>query len=1121
MRRMSILAAFMIALCAAPLRAEPVTYARNLSLSPDGAALAFSWAGDIWTVPTTGGTARRLTIHPAREASPVWSHDGQQIAFSSDRYGSDNVYVMSVNGDRIRRLTFSDRPETPTDFSPDNLHVYFHSRKAGEVPWLARVYRVPVEGGAAQRVMECGATDARVSPDGASLVFTRGGSRWWRTGYRGAANWDIWSYKLNAPNVDRAFSRWTTFEGTDASPMWNRDGSGIYFLSDRGGLHDVWYQPPAGAARQITQVTGDRVREFAVSADESTLAYAKWDRVLVMTLPNGYAREIEIDAATDHPSDRYERKSWSSDADELEASPKGDEIAIVLYGEIFVTSTEENKPTRRVTESPARDRHVVWSPDGKALYFISDRDGQEDVYRATSAEDPPKALSQSLRFKIDRVTDNPAFEQNPRVSPDGKSLAFVRGLGSLIVRDLKSGEEKTLVSGFNWPTYQWSPDSRWIAYEIEDAEYNPDVWIVSADGEKPATNISRHPDSDGNPQWSADGKLLAFASQREGQNVDIYVAYLSPSLYELSESEMYAYFEQAEKDVGKREPLKKCVASGAIQLAGAAAAAETPDKPADDKTPESEEGGDSIEKRLRALLKEFLEDEKKEKKDDDKKTDEVDRPWDLDTAYLRLKRVVSLPGDQTSYAMAPSGAEFVFVSRHDGDPAAYYIKWNGKDQKQAISGAVGALHFQLDGKRVFYLKGGTPGSAKANGSDAKTHKFAARMRIDRQAQAAQKFDDAARMLGLRFYHPTLKGLDWAALTDKYRDLALTTHTDAELGEIFDQLQGHLNGSHLGYRNSATGGGERLGYLGLEFDPAYAGPGLRISRVTPYGPADRAESKLRVGDVVLSVNGTPVGPARGIEETLIDTVDQELILRVQPVAAADDEKPKPETDVVIRPIGGAEFRDLEYEAWVAANRRYVEENSGGRVGYVHIRGMDEGSFNVFERDLYAAAHGKDGLIVDVRNNGGGWTADWVMAVLNVRRHAYTIGRGGEPGYPQGRLIFYSWPKPATMMCNQFSYSNAEIVSHAFKNLKRGPLVGMTTWGAVISTGAYPLIDGSMIRMPFRGWYTLPDKVDMEDAGAEPTVKVEETPADEQAGRQPQLDAAIRATLDQLEPATGTR
>jgi tricorn protease len=319
---------------------------------------------------------------------------------------------------------------------------------------------------------------------------------------------------------------------------------------------------------------------------------------------------------------------------------------------------------------------------------------------------------------------------------------------------------------------------------------------------------------------------------------------------------------------------------------------------------------------------------------------------------------------------------------------------------------------------------------------------------------------------------------------------------------------------------------------VRIDPASAGPGLKVLSVAPRGPADRAESRLVPGDVLLKVDGQPVGPDRPLERALMHTVGDEVIVEflpspqrppaepaeTAPTSAPAESQPAAAPlprEVVMRPIAYGELNNLVYEAWVDENRKYVAAQSNGRVGYVHIRAMGEASFEAFERDLYAAAHDKDGLIIDVRNNGGGWTADWVMAVLNVRRHAYTVPRGGVPGYPQDRLIFYSWVKPATMVCNQHSFSNAEIVSHAFKNLGRGPLVGMTTAGGVISTGAYRLIDGALVRMPFRGWYTLPDKLDMEGHGAEPDVKVPVTPEDEAAGRKPQLDAAIKATLEQIE------
>ncbi len=1122
--------------CAAAL-AERVTYARHLALSPDGGRVAFSWAGDIWTVGHEGGRATRLTVHPATDTAPVWSHDGQRIAFASSRHGAACIYVMNADGTGVTRLTYSDRTEVPSNFTPDNQAIYFHSRQTGEVAWLPRVYAVPVAGGQPYRVMEAGGSDASLSPDARHIVFTRGASRWWRTDYRGSANWDLWLHDLRSG----AFRQLTTFDGTDIDPVWNATGTGVYFLSDRAGQHNVWYQPLTGNARQVTAASGHRIRDFTISANESRLIYTQWDKVFHVEQPSGRSREITIEAGGDAQSNRVELKTMTNGAAEQAFAPDGKQVAFVVRGEIFVRSTDDDRPTRRITDSPARDWQITWSPDGKALYFVSDREGREDIYRATSAEDPPKDLGESLRFRIERVTASGRTDARPDLSPDGKHLSFVRGRGHLVVRDLESGEERTLLEGWNDLSWQWSPDSKWIAYEVEDAEYNPDVWIVPSDGSGPAVNISQHPDTDVNPQWSADGQVLAFSSQRRGMDTDLYMVFLSPELHEKSQAEKVRYFEKAGEAAKKRKPPKETIASGPIMLASGQAspvgAKEDPDEDEAGKKSEDadeqaadDEADETTEDKLRALLKEFLAEEKSaerarkdgKKEDDDKDEDEDEDEkeayaYDLETAFERVTRVTSLPASQSSFALSPAGDVLVFVSRHEGSTAVFSVQWDGSKRKKIISSAVSGLRWGLDGKRLYYLKSGVPGSSTASGGDSKTYGFRAKMAIDHRAEAEQKFNDAARRMGLWFYHPTLKGLDWQALTDEYRALALSTRTMDEFNEIFNLLLGRLNGSHLGI-SSPSGGqaSESIGYLGVDLDPAHSGPGLKIAAITPRGPADRDESRLSVGDVIIRIDQELVGNRAPLNRALVDRVGDEVVLEYVPAAkAAEAADGDLETEeLVIRPISYGAYSMLQYEAWVAANRDYVERQSGGRLAYAHIRGMGEPQFHTFERDLYAVAHGKEGLIVDVRNNGGGWTADWVMAVLNVRRHAYTIGRGGERGYPQGRLIFYAWTAPATMMCNQFSYSNAEIVSHAFKNLGRGPLVGTTTFGAVISTGAYGLIDGGRIRQPFRGWYTLPDGLDMENNGAEPTVPVSRGPADEQAGRYPQLDAAIKATLDQL-------
>lgn len=1170
--------------------ADEVTFARHLALAPDGQTLAFAWAGDIWTVPIDGGVARRLTVHPAVDSDPIWSRDGRRIAFSSTRHGAANVFTMSRDGGDLRRLTFDDRPASPSDWGVGDEVVYFDASREGQIFWEPKAYFVPADGGQPWRAMDCYAADARLSPDGRHLAFVRGRSDWWRRHYRGSANYDVWLYDTHT----NQFRQLTDFPGTDRLPCWDADGGGVYFLSERAGNVNVWYQPlDGGAARQITRMAGDDVRDLAVSRDGRTLAFTHWDKLYVQSPPDGTPREISITAPGDMPLTDTEHRAYRGDADEAEVSPDGNEIALVVRGEIFVVKTEDDKLTRRVTHAPARDRDVTWSPDGKALFFVSDRTGLEQIYRATSAEQPPQPLSDSLRFTIEQITDAPEPCYTPAVSPDGKKLAYLRLRGDLIIRDLAGGDEAVLLTSWNAPTYRWSPDSKYVAYAVEDSEHNSDVWIAPADGSGPAVNISRHPDHDGNPQWSFDGRVLAFSSRRIGFDSDLYLVFLSPELDELSKVDLDDYFKSQGEQVGKRKALKKAAASGKIRLAGQPPATQpaTQPAPAETQPARSAEKPAEIVAQLRTLLKTVLEEPSPAKKEADKEDEEKKPepkkktyPLELATAYQRIRAVTRLPDNQSHFALAPDGSLLAFVSGHEGEAKLYTVKWNGEDRKALLSGAVGGLHWDLAGKKLVYLKGGVPNSCGPTGANAKAHAFAARMSIDYVAEAAQKFNDAARALGLRFYHQTMKGLDWPALTDKYRQLALRTRTVGEFNEIFSMLMGELNASHLAIRGGGRGGGtpDRTGYLGCEFDPHYPGPGLKVSAVVKRSPADRAESKLVPGDILLTVNNQPVGPDQPLDRALIEQVGEPVIVRYIPAGErledagksaqhaqttpaddgtaakepADDQPPaertaadgaaaeqvdaaQPDTpttttaplatapappatqpaepltrELVIRPVAYAAYAELQYQAWVEAQRQHVERQSEGRVGYLHIRGMDETSFDVFERDLYAAASGKDGLIIDVRNNGGGWTADWILAVLSVRRHAYTVSRGSAPGYPQDRLIFYAWTRPATLMCNQYSFSNAEIIAHAFKNLGRGPLVGMTTFGGVISTGSYSLIDGAFIRMPARGWYTLPGGIDMELNGAEPTVKVAEGPAEEAAGRRPQLDAAIQATLDEI-------
>jgi tricorn protease len=336
----------------------------------------------------------------------------------------------------------------------------------------------------------------------------------------------------------------------------------------------------------------------------------------------------------------------------------------------------------------------------------------------------------------------------------------------------------------------------------------------------------------------------------------------------------------------------------------------------------------------------------------------------------------------------------------------------------------------------------------------------------------------------------------------------------DFGDVIRLLMGHLNASHIGYSPSAGGGaGSRsegaeagpTGFLGIIWDEAYTGPGMKVARVIAGSPSSKAGQKVGVGDVVTAINGTEIDKTSDIDTLLEDMVGEKVTLAVR--GADGTSMPRTVTAGSYTSVSA-----LLYDEMIENRKNRVHELSGGKLAYLHIKGMDGVSQDKFEQGLYAEGYGKQALLIDVRDNGGGSTADYLLTMLHQPRHAYTIGRNGKPGYPIDRLPFYPWLKPAALLTNQNAYSNAEIFSHAFKQLGRGPVIGTPTFGAVISTGAASLLDGSTVRMPLRGWYRITDGVNEEHTGAEVDVRVDLTVQDEVRGLDPQLEAGVKALLE---------
>ena len=440
----------------------------------------------------------------------------------------------------------------------------------------------------------------------------------------------------------------------------------------------------------------------------------------------------------------------------------------------------------------------------------------------------------------------------------------------------------------------------------------------------------------------------------------------------------------------------------------------------------------------------------------------------------------------------------------------YKIKWDGSKPK-AIKGVTSARGFQFNNKKVYFISSGKLKELNTKSDKLTSLPHSAMYTQDKEKEYAQIFDEGIRALTAGFYDPEFHGYDWNALVKKYKPWVLSATTHQDYSYMYNLLLGQLNASHMGYRGSAPRNvNEKIGLLGL--DVTNVDDGVKVNYVLPNTVADKSKSKLKVGDVIVAVNGNTINKNTNFYKLLKQTQGNEVLLSL-----------KRGKEVIIRPQRS--IRSQQYEAWIESRKKLVDEYSNGQLGYIHIQGMNQPSFERFERELKASGYGKKGIVIDVRYNGGGWTTDRLMAVLNVDQHAYTVPRGAakslknhkkyNKNYPfNERAILSVNTKPVVALCNENSYSNAEIFSHAFKNLGLGKLVGQPTFGAVISTGGKRLQNG-YIRMPFRAWFVKKTGENMEnDAPAVPDYLVKNAPGWKERGEDAQLKKAVEVLLQDI-------
>ena len=1040
---------------------------RDVKISPDGSTIAFTYKGDIYTVPSEGGTASRLTTSGSYESSPVWSPDGKQIAFASDHHGSADVFVMPATGGQVKRLTSFSGSETPEAFSADGRFVYFSAviqdpAESASFPSsrLPELYQVPVGGGAVKRVLATPAQRLSVAPDGSFLLYQddKGTENEWRKHHTSSVTRGLWKYDFktgeHTPLVDHA--------GEDRDPVVSPDGKTMLFLSERDGgsmnVYSLALDNVDAAPKALTSFKEHPVR--FLSQGRNGLTAMTWDGEIYTMMPGRKPARLNVEIVAD---DYYAPSimNVSSGAQDAVPSPDGKMVAFIRRGDLFVTSVEY-PTTKQVTATPQAESAPTWGSDNRTIYYVSDRSGRPDLYVAslTRDDDPDfpnaTAISDSSVFKSGNVE-----RDSPQVSPDGKKLAYVEDRCRLMVMDIDSRKVTQLTDGSLAKArmgvdFTWSPDSRWIAFTTVGHGHDPymDLAIVNVDGKNPEiTPLTESAYFDESPRWSPDGSCVVFVSDRFGMRNQASWG---------SQSDVFAVFvnQHAVDLYHMNEDYYKLLAS------------------AESKS-------------------------KKEKKDsaDDEADDlvKVEREGMAD----RLVRLTPFSSDLAGAVMDKKSEKLYFLTRVEKgyDLWQLDLRKGGASIAQKLgAGAPPSMAFDADASALFLLSGSMMKKITLPGS-AKNITYNARMRLDRAAEREYMLEYVRDMEKKKFYVKDMHGVKWDALVDHYRRFLPHIDNNYDFSEMLSELLGELNVSHTGSGYRASGSpDETTADLGLLYDFDFDGPGLRVAEIVKGGPLAKASSAVKVGDVIVAVDGTEITADTDLASLLNGLAGHKVLIRVKPAKGGD------EFEEVVKPITLGAMSSLLYDRWVAARAADVDSLSGGRLGYVHIRSMSDDSFRRIYTDILGKYNDREGIVIDTRFNGGGRMHEDIEILFSGEKYLTQVVRGVDVCDMPSRR----WNKPSIMIQGEANYSNAHGTPWVYKTRGLGKLVGMPVPGTMTSVNWVTLQDPTMyFGIPVIGYRTA-DGSYLENKQLEPDVKVANTPARLAAG----IDDQLRVAVDEL-------
>ena len=1072
MRLIFLIGMFLATVCRLTAQEQP-NWMRYQSISPNGESIAFTYKGDLYTVPVTGGEARQITFHEAHDFMAVWSPDSKKIAFASDRYGNFDVFVMPAIGGEARRLTYHSNPEKPFAFSHDGKQVIFGGLRQDAVnhrqyPTSSQpeLYSVPVEAGRVHQLLTIPAEYVQVSPDGKTMLYhdKKGGENEFRKHHTSSITRDIWSYNMET----KEHKMLTKHNAEDRQPVFINDKE-FYFLSERSGTFNVWkasVDDPENAV-QITNFDFHPVRFLSYAQGILSFGY---DGELYTLKPGEQPTKLTVSVRTQSSYNNDQFITINGGVQEMAVHPNGKEIAFIARGEVFVTSVDGSL-TKRITNTPEQERFITFTADGKSVVYSSERNGKWTVYESHKVR-----KEEPFFYAATLIEENPMIESEvdnylPRFSPDSSQVAFISNRRNLVVRNLETGADKVLFNSDEMfhmrdgdKYFRWSPDSKWLLVQWGKSLNNSEVILIAADGKR-RENLTRSGFFDARPKWVNEGKQMIWFSNRNGLK--------SYATSGRTEMDAYAMFFEQE---------------------------------AWDKFKLSKEEYD-LQKAIKEAEKEAKEGDKEEKKKKkDKKPEVTALNFDWDDMRERKARLTIHSSNLGDAVLSKDGEKLYYLAAFEKGQNLWVTDLRTKETKMALSlnAKGGSLNWDADKENLYLLSDGRISKIDPEKGEKKDVVIKGEMTFDEEAEFVHMFDHVWLRTKNIFYEPTFHGVNWDKLRTEYEKHLPSIGNGHEFSELISEMIGELNVSHAGgrYGGRKVSNPDQTASLGIFMDWDHQGDGVKIAEVIKGGPMDKAAVNVKAGMVITSIDGEQITPFADVAMLLNRKADKFTLLEVTDAAGKTKQ-------VVVKPITLDEERRLLYDRFVRINEKEVAEKSGGRLGYVHIPGMSDGPY----REMYEKMMGKyfeaEAVIIDTRFNGGGdLVADLAMFFTGEPFITYATEAAVVGGEPTSR-----WTKPTLALFNESMYSDGHCFASGYTDLEIGKTVGMPVPGTCSFAGWEGLPNGSR-------WGVVPvsakNKADewMENNQTEPQIIVKNMPGQIDKGVDQQLDRAVKELMQDL-------